>query len=101
MYGNEKEIGEALQKLFKEGKVKREELFITSKVFNNMHRDRVKKSFETTLKDLQLDHIDLLLMHWPIMFRDEVIPQPSRNSDGTAHPDVQCCLLTYPVYSCV
>jgi diketogulonate reductase-like aldo/keto reductase len=83
VYGNEKEIGDALHQLFAEGVVKREDLFITSKVFNNMHKERVRKSVEKTLNDLRLDSLDLLLVHWPIMFQDEEMPTPSRNRDGT------------------
>ncbi len=53
-----------LQRIFKESDIKREELFITSKVWNDMHRE-VLRSCEKSLKDLQLDHIDLYFVHWP------------------------------------
>ena len=64
IYGNEKEIGQALAKLFAEGVVKREELWITSKVWNNKHSD-VRGSCQQSLSDLQLDYLDLFLVHWP------------------------------------
>ena len=64
VYGNEKEIGNVLHRLFAEGVVRRDELWITSKVWNDMH-DRVVESCEKTLKDLQLDYLDLYLVHWP------------------------------------
>jgi diketogulonate reductase-like aldo/keto reductase len=64
VYGNEKEIGGALAKLFAEGVVKREELWITSKVWNDSH-ERVAESCRKTLSDLQLNYLDLYLVHWP------------------------------------
>ncbi len=66
VYGNEAEIGEVFAKAFAEGEVKREELFITSKVWNNMHgRGDVLLSLAQTLKDLQLDYVDVFFVHWP------------------------------------
>ena len=64
VYGNEKEIGNALQEVFAEGIVTREELWITSKVWNDKHK-HVVESCKQTLKDLQLDYLDLYLVHWP------------------------------------
>ncbi|KAA6330034.1 Aldo/keto reductase [termite gut metagenome] len=64
VYGNEKEIGAAIAKVIKEGVVTREELWITSKVWNDSHR-RVAESARKSLKDLQLDYLDLYLVHWP------------------------------------
>ena len=55
-YGNEKEIGKIYAKLFAEGVVKREEMFIVSKVWNDMHGDGdILLACAKTLKDLQLD----------------------------------------------
>jgi alcohol dehydrogenase (NADP+) len=66
VYGNEKEIGEVLNELITSGEVSRDELWITSKVWNNMHGDGdVISSCRQTLKDLQLNYIDLYLVHWP------------------------------------
>lgn len=65
-YGNEPLIGEAIQKVLNEGVVKREQLFITSKLWNDDHeRSHVKPALEKTLKDLGLEYIDLFLVHWP------------------------------------
>jgi diketogulonate reductase-like aldo/keto reductase len=64
VYGNEKEIGETLAGLFARGVVKREELWITSKLWNDSH-GRVAESCRKTLSDLQLDYLDLYLVHWP------------------------------------
>lgn len=65
VYGNEKEIGESLAIAMKGG-IKREELWINSKVWNDMHGDGdVLLSVANTLKDLKLDYLDLYLVHWP------------------------------------
>ena len=63
VYGNEREIGAALQELMKSG-IKREDLWITSKVWNDRHDD-VMGSCRQTLADLRLDYLDLYLVHWP------------------------------------
>src|SRR6201981_1272866 len=65
-YRNEKEVGEAIQEVLKAGKIKREEVFIATKLWNNNHRpERVKPAFEASLKKLQLDYGDLYLIHSP------------------------------------
>ncbi|KAK9807822.1 hypothetical protein WJX72_010273 [[Myrmecia] bisecta] len=66
IYKNEPEVGEAFQTIWKEGKVKREEVFITSKLWNSEHAaENVAKACRQTLKDLQLDYLDNYLIHWP------------------------------------
>ena len=64
VYQNEDRIGEVLAELFKEGVVKREDLFITSKVWNDQHRE-VRRACEKSLKDLGLSYVDLYFVHWP------------------------------------
>jgi alcohol dehydrogenase (NADP+) len=64
VYGNEKEIGVSLIEVLDSGAVKREELWITSKVWNDMHDD-VRTSCLKSIKDLQVDYLDLYLVHWP------------------------------------
>ena len=63
VYGNEDLIGKALKKAL-DGGIKREDLWITSKVWNDRHDD-VIESCKQSLKDLQLDYLDLFLVHWP------------------------------------
>ena len=66
VYQNEKEIGQTLRRLFGEGIVEREELFITSKVWNDMHGEgKVEASCRQSLEDLQLKQLDLYFVHWP------------------------------------
>ena len=65
VYGNEKEIGGSLKQMQEDG-IAREELWITSKVWNDMHgKANVIASCQQSLKDLQLDYLDLYLVHWP------------------------------------
>lgn len=66
VYGNEHLIGEVFSTAFKEGTVRREELFITSKVWNNMHGEGdVLLACAQTLKDLKLSYVDAYFVHWP------------------------------------
>ncbi|HOT97710.1 MAG TPA: aldo/keto reductase [bacterium] len=64
VYGNEKNIGSIFKKIIHSGFLKREDLWITSKVWNDMH-DRVEESCIKSLADLQIDYLDLYLVHWP------------------------------------
>lgn len=65
VYQNEELIGAVITKVVKEGIVERKDLFITSKVWNDQH-DHVIESCQKSLKDLQLDVIDLYFVHWPL-----------------------------------
>lgn len=66
-YGTEKYVGQALKELFEEGIIKRDEIFVTTKVWPT-HHDRVEESLDHSLKDLGLEYVDLLLQHWPLCF---------------------------------
>lgn len=73
IYGNQVEIGQAFNKLINiDNKVKRSDLFITSKLWNtNHHPDNVLPACKKTLSDLQLDYLDLYLIHWGLSFKTE------------------------------
>src|SRR6476469_5400792 len=92
-YRTEKEVGEAMQEAFREGKIKREDVFVITKLWNTNHRpERVKPAFEASLKKLQLDFVDLYLIHTPFAFRpgDE---QDPRDANGKVLYDPGVTLL--------
>lgn len=63
-YGNEDQIGEVFKNAFDEGVVKRDDLVIMTKVWNDMH-ERVEESCRKSIADLQCDYIDIFFIHWP------------------------------------
>jgi D-xylose reductase len=66
-YGNEAEVGAGLAAALGAGLCRREELWVTSKLWNNYHRrEHVRPALERTLRDLRLDYLDLYLIHFPI-----------------------------------
>lgn len=74
LYNNEAEIGLAIKDAISDGEVTREELWITSKLWNNSHgKNNVIPALKRTLADLQLDHLDLYLIHWPIPLKENLL----------------------------
>ncbi len=70
IYGNETAIGSVLGQAMRSGQVRREELWITSKLWSNAHApDDVIPALQKSLGDLGLDYLDLYLVHWPVVMR--------------------------------
>jgi len=66
VYGNENLIGEVFEKAFQAGKIRREGIFVTSKVWNNHHAaGEPTKALQRSLKDLKLSYVDAYFVHWP------------------------------------
>jgi len=88
IYLNEDEIGRSFHDVFSKGKIKREEVFITSKLWNtNFRKEHVRAACENTLKNLQLSYLDLYLVHWPIPFEFTTIDlKPVWHKDSKGLP---------------
>ncbi|KAI2794795.1 Glycerol 2-dehydrogenase (NADP(+)) [Penicillium oxalicum] len=83
-YQNEDEVGDAIKDFLKENpSVKREDIFVTTKVWNHLHRyDDVLWSVNNSLERLKLDYVDLFLVHWPIAAEKDGQDKPKIGSDG-------------------
>jgi len=69
-YRNEAAVGEAMREAFEAGRIQRQDLFVTTKLWNTNHRpERVKPAFEASLRRLQLDYVDCYLIHTPFAFQ--------------------------------
>lgn len=89
VYQNEHEVGEGVNAKIAEGVVKREDLFLTSKLWNTSHRpDLVRSALETTLKNLNTPYLDLYLIHWPFAYKEEGELFPSDESGKIAFSSV-------------
>jgi aldehyde reductase len=86
-YRNEAEVGEGIKAAIAEsnGKVTRESIFVTTKLWNQFHKpDQVEVGCRDSLKNLGLDYIDLYLMHWPVAFEYNPDDFLSKKADGTS-----------------
>jgi alcohol dehydrogenase (NADP+) len=92
-YRNEREVGEALHTGLAAGGIAREDIFVTTKLWNSNHRpERVEPAFEGSLERLRLKYLDLYLIHTPFAFQpgDE---QDPRDQDGNVIYDREVTLL--------
>src|SRR6202789_1543340 len=92
-YRNEREVGDALQAGLAAGGISREDIFVTTKVWNTNHRpERVKPAFQASLDRLKLNYLDLYLIHTPFAFQsgDE---QDPRDPNGNVLYDRGVTLL--------
>jgi len=70
LYGNEKEVGNAVRAKIAEGVIKREDIFITTKLWSTFHKpEQVEKAFRRSFDNLNLDYIDLFLIHSPTSYK--------------------------------
>jgi diketogulonate reductase-like aldo/keto reductase len=77
-YRNEEAIGQAMQEVFQAGAIKREDVFVTTKLWNTNHRpERVKPALDASCRRLRIDHVDCYIIHTPFAFRpgDEQDPR--------------------------
>ena len=89
VYGNEDEVGSGVKAKLDDGTIKREDIFITSKLWNTFHRpDLVRPALETTLKNLKMDYVDLYLIHWPMAYQEDGPLFPKDDKDNTLYSDV-------------
>jgi alcohol dehydrogenase (NADP+) len=80
-YRNEEAIGDAMQAVFRAGTARREDVFVTTKLWNTNHRpERVKPAFDASCRRLQIDYVDCYIIHTPFAFRpgDEQDPRDER-----------------------
>ena len=88
IYQNEEEVGRALSDAFSAGDARREDVWITSKLWNDAHRPQdVEPAIETSLRKLRLDYLDLYLIHWPVALQPGTL-LPSGPADFIPLSDV-------------
>src|SRR3984957_6213008 len=95
-YRNEEAVGDAIQAAFKTGTPRREDLFVTTKVWNNNHRpERVKPAFDASLRRLQLDYVDLYSIHTPFAFKAGEEQDPRDENGNVIYDDAATLTNTW------
>ncbi|XP_058460405.1 1,5-anhydro-D-fructose reductase-like [Malaya genurostris] len=86
LYGNEKEVGQAIREKITEGVIKREDIFVTTKLWNGFHDpENVEEAFNRSLANLNIDYIDLYLMHTPMSYK--FVAWEPENPDAASVPE--------------
>uniref|UniRef100_A0A182PZF9 NADP-dependent oxidoreductase domain-containing protein n=1 Tax=Anopheles farauti TaxID=69004 RepID=A0A182PZF9_9DIPT len=86
VYENEHEVGAGIAAKIAQGTVKREDLFVTSKLWNTYHLpDLVRGALQVTLRNLNLNYLDLYLIHWPVAYREGDVLFPLRPDGKRVH----------------
>jgi len=87
-YRNEQQVGEAMQAVFKQGKIKRQDVFVGTKLWNSNHRpERVRPAFEASLRRLRLDYADLYSIHTPFAFKPGDEQEPKDKNGNVIYDD--------------
>ena len=88
-YDNEHLIGNTLKMLMDKNKIKRSDIFITTKVWNTFHRrDKVMEGLKRSLDSLGVDYVDLALIHWPMAYAEGQENHPKHANGSTVDLDV-------------
>jgi len=88
-YQNEAEVGQALTEKMADGTIKREDIFVTSKLWNTFHsKNLVLPALKVTLKNLGLEYLDMYLIHWPMGFQEGGGLFPKDENDKFLYSDV-------------
>ncbi|VDK40813.1 unnamed protein product [Taenia asiatica] len=89
LYANEAEIRDHLGACIHSGRIAREDLFITSKLWNTFHRpELVRTACETSIKRLQVEYLDLYLIHWPVPYQPGDVMVPRDAAGNTQFDEV-------------
>ena len=92
-YRNEEAVGDAMQEAFKTGRIRREEVFVSTKLWNSNHRpERVEPAFEASRRRLRLDYVDCYLIHTPFAFQPGEEQDP-RDEQGKVIYDSEVTLV--------
>ncbi|MEE6477824.1 hypothetical protein FKM82_011642 [Ascaphus truei] len=101
IYGNEVEIGRAIRSKIADGTVKREDIFYTGKLWCSFFSpELVRQGLEISLKDLQLDYIDLFIMHWPFSIKPTGSEDPSDPDKPIVYDNVDFCSTWEALEAC-
>ncbi|XP_075199890.1 rho crystallin-like isoform X2 [Anomaloglossus baeobatrachus] len=101
IYGNEVQIGSAIRAKIADGAVKREDVFYTGKLWCTFFSpELVRKGLEKSLQDLQLDYLDLFILHWPFSLKPVGAEYPSDPDKAFVYDAIDFCATWEAVEAC-